>query len=187
MTNARRFSPRALIVAAALVGAVSASKATAQGPTFSIVPGTRVRVSAQNMVAPLVANFLAMRGDTAVFIEEGGGKGIWTILTSEIRKIERSDGERLSNRPYMMRGVAIGAGVGLLGGLVFANNASPGDASREYNQLGVGAIGAVLGGVIGGAIGSRRAVEKWTNVPIRRVAIAPTGRGGLTASLHFAF
>jgi hypothetical protein len=167
------------------------SPAHAQIPTLNIVPGTRVRVTGTNQVAPLIASFMAQRGDTAVFIEEGGGRGIWSIQISDIRKLERSVGEGRSNRPYVIRGAAVGGAVGLVSGLAFANSAKPSTEGREYNKWGTASITMVLGAGIGAAIGTRVASEKWAEVPLRRVAIAPmmgpAGTRGIRASVSLAF
>ncbi len=180
---------RALLTAALLSGVVGSSPLNAQGPAINVVPGTRVRVTAANQVAPLIANFMQMRGDTAVFIEEGAGRGIWSLYVGDIRKLEESSGERLTNRPYVLRGAAIGGGGGLLLGLVLANNLKPSDSGRKYNKVGNGAVGALLGAAIGAGIGSRFATENWTDVPLRRVSLAPFGPGGrgLTAAFSLAF
>ncbi len=186
MTNAPRLTRHLLLAAVALIGMAAARPVVAQGASIPVVAGTRVRVHAQNMVAPLVANFLTMRGDTAVFIEDGGGKGIWSIPSSEIRKIEKSDGEKLSNTPYMLRGAAVGGAIGLAAGLVFANNMSPGDPSRRYNKWGVGAGAAAVGAVVGALIGTRWSVEKWTPVPLRAATVMPTSRGFMASfTLNF--
>ncbi|MEO7965876.1 MAG: hypothetical protein ABIT38_18350, partial [Gemmatimonadaceae bacterium] len=80
--------------------------------SLPIVPGTRVRISANTLVAPLIANFLEMRADTAVFIENSSGRGIWTFTLDQITKLERSTGEQHGYRPYMLQSGAIGAGAG---------------------------------------------------------------------------
>lgn len=183
---------RWLLIAAAVFTAAGSRPLQAQGSPLNIVPGTRVRVTAVNLLTPLVANFLAIRGDSVDFIEVGGGRSIWTVALVDIRKLEKSDGERVNNKPYMLRGAAFGAPIGLLGGLIFANNADPSDSAREYNKVGMGTISLFLGAGIGAAIGSRFAIEKWTDVPVRRVAVAPflgpNGRSrGITASVSLAF
>ena len=53
------------------------------GHRASRFPGTRVRVHADNLVTPLVAHFLEMRGDTAVFIEDAAGpSGVWSLSST---------------------------------------------------------------------------------------------------------
>lgn len=190
MTTVRRSMSRWLLTVAATC--LIAGTAQAQSPALNLVPGTRVRVTAANQVAPLVANFMALRGDTAMFIEEGAGRGIWSIQVADIRRIERSDGERLSNRPYMLRGAAVGGALGLVGGIVFSNSAKPSTEGREYNKWGTASITMILGAAIGAGVGTRFATEKWTEVPLRRVALVPTidpatGTRGLRASISVAF
>ncbi|MBK8246948.1 MAG: hypothetical protein IPK85_06060 [Gemmatimonadetes bacterium] len=178
------------LCAVAITG-LMVDSAHAQAPTLDLVPGTRVRVTSANQVAPLIANFMSLRGDTAMFIEEGSGRGIWSIQLGDIRKIERSDGEKRSNRPYMIRGAAVGGVVGLVGGIAFSNSAKPSTEGREYNKWGTASIAAVLGAGLGAAIGTRFATEKWTDVPLRRVAltpmVGPAGAKGIRASVSLAF
>ncbi len=162
------------------------SDAAAQ-QAIPIAPGTRVRVRAANLVAPLVANFLQMRGDTAVFIEDAAGRGVWSLHVSDITKLERSDGEQKSNRPYIIRGAAIGAGAGAVGGLLIASSLRPSEAGKKYSRGASGAAGAVVGGVIGAVVGSRFGAEKWTSVTLpRRMSLLPDSRGlGLRVGFDF--
>lgn len=154
---------------------------------ISIAPGTRVRVRAANLVAPLVANFLQMRGDTAVFIEDAAGRGVWSLHVSDITRLERSDGEQKSNRTYIVRGAVVGGGIGALGGLLIASSLKPSDSGKKYSRGASGGAGALLGAVIGGVVGSRFGSERWTNVPLpRRVSLLPDPRGlGLRVGFDF--
>ena len=171
---------KSLLGAGALVvGLASAGAAQAPQPgAMPLVPGTRVRVSASNLVAPLIANFLQMRGDTAVFIEDAAGRGIWSLLIGDITKIELSQGERRQNRSPILRGALVGAGAGFVAGYAFAAIASPSDASKKYSRPLSAGIAGVVGAAIGGAIGSRFRDENWTNLPLpKRMAIVPGTRG----------
>lgn len=176
MTTAPLRASRILLATITLLSA-ALSRPVAGQTSLPVEAGTRVRVSASNLVVPLVANFLSVKGDTAVFIEDGGGKGVWSIPVYDIRKIEKSDGVQRGNARFMIRTGVVGAAVGLGSGLIFANNFSPSDDSRKYNRWGVGAAGAGIGAVIGALIGSRFTVEKWTGIPLRSAAITPSGRG----------
>lgn len=169
------------------VAAVAPLSDAAAQQAIPIAPGTRVRVRAANLVAPLVANFLQMRGDTAVFIEDAAGRGVWSLHVSDISKLERSDGEQKSNRPYIARGAIIGAGAGVAGGLLIASSLKPSDSGKKYSRVASGGAGAVLGAVIGGVVGSRFGAERWTNVSLpRRVSVLPDSRGlGLRVGFDF--
>jgi hypothetical protein len=174
-------------MAALTTAAVPVTVRAQQPAPLPIAPGTRVRVTATNLVAPLVANFLQMRGDTAVFIEDAAGRGIWSLVVSDITRLERSDGERLSNRPYVVRGAMLGAGAGSVVGWVFAATFSPSDSTKKFSRPLNASIGAVVGAVVGGFIGSRRATERWTDITLpRRVSVVPQRRGvALSLSLTF--
>jgi hypothetical protein len=151
------------------------TRPTAQG--IGVAPGTRVRVRAPNLVAPLIANFLNLNADTAVFIEDAAGRGIWSIRVNEISRLERSDGEKRMNAPYMLRGGLMGAGIGAATGLLFAATFKPSDDTQKYDRLTTGLVGAGAGAVIGAMLGGRVVKEKWVEIPLRRLSVAPTKRG----------
>lgn len=150
----------------------------------SVLPGSRVRVTAATLVAPLVANFLEQRGDTLVLIEESSGRGVWSLPLAQVLKLETTGGDATVNRPYVLTGAAIGAGSGLVAGLLFAAAARPSEEGRTYNRPVVGLVGAAIGGGIGAFIGSRRRTERWVNVPLPSVLVLP-GRRGVGLSLPF--
>lgn len=164
---------------------IGKSSACAQG-TFPVPAGSRVRVTATSLVAPLVANFLNTRGDTAVFIEDAAGRGVWSIPIAEISKLERSNGEKRSNRDYVTRGALYGGGGGLTLGLLFASTATP-SSGKKYSRPITGLLGAAIGAGIGAAVGTRFATERWTAVSLaRRLSVAPERRGvGLRAAFDF--
>jgi hypothetical protein len=168
-----------LVAAAATLGSVTDLSAQARPAVQSIgvPPGTRVRVRSASMVAPLVANFLRLSADTAVFIEDASGRGIWSIQMNEITRLERSDGEKRNNGPDIMRFGLIGAGAGAVGGLLFAASFQPSDDKKEYNRVTTGLVGAGAGAIVGALVGSRRVREHWVEVPLRRVSVLPTRRG----------
>lgn len=171
--------PRSLAALLLAIGLGSSPSAQAQqaNATLPLVPGMRVRVTARSLVVPLVANYLQTRGDTAVFIEDAAGRGLWSIPIAEITRLERAAGDRTTNRPYMIRGAWIGGAAGAVTMLVFASTASPSDSGRRYGRMTNSLLGAGAGGVIGALIGSRFAVERWTPVPLRQVSIVPSRRG----------
>jgi len=168
--------------------ALVAQDVNAQRPSAAvpIVAGTRVRVKTASLVAPLVANFLEQRGDTLVFIEDGTGRGVWSFGIGQIERLEMTAGEAGLNRRPIARNAAIGGGIGLLAGLVFANLAEPSDSTREYSRPLSGVAGAALGAGIGAIIGSRVKSERWVNVPLpRQLSLVPNSRGGFTLTFGF--
>jgi hypothetical protein len=177
-----------LLGAVALVCVTSVAQAQASQPTtMPLVPGTRVRVTSSGLIVPLVANFLQMRGDTAVFIEDAAGRGIWSLPIGDISKIELSQGERRQNRSPIIRGAMIGGGSGAAAAWIFSRAAQPSDPTKRYNvALNIGA-GALVGALIGGAIGSRFRDENWTNLPLpKRLTLVPAGHGvGLRVGFDF--
>jgi len=168
-----------VLAAAATFGSVSDLSAQARPAVQSIgvPPGTRVRVRSANMVAPLVANFLHLSADTAVFIEDAAGRGIWSIQMGEITQLERSDGEKRNNGADIARFGLLGAGAGAVGGLLFASTFKPSDDKKDYDRLTTGLVGAGAGALIGAFVGSRRVRERWVEVPFRRLSVMPSRRG----------
>lgn len=181
----RRVLSTVVFAAASLTTAMESGAQARPAPqSIGVAPGTRVRVRAPNLVAPLIANFLHLSADTAVFIEDAAGRGIWSIQINEITRLERSDGEKRANAPYMIRGGLIGGGVGAAAGLIFAATFKPSDDSKKYDRLTTGLVGAGVGAVIGTLLGARVVKESWVDVPVRRVSVSPTRRG---ASLGLGF
>lgn len=181
--GSRRLTVIAVLAAA---GATAAAAQTAAQSAIPVAPGTRVRVSATNLVAPIIGSYLEQRGDTAVFIEEGGGRGLWSLTLTQITKLEQSSGDRRSNRPYLIKGAVFGAPAGLLASLIALKAFSP-DSGKEWDRFPTYAIGTLAGAGVGAAIGSRFARERWSDVPLpRRVGLLP-GRRGTVFALGFDF
>lgn len=182
-----------LTLLAAVPTAASAQQPSSKPATPSrvglpIVPGTRVRVTASTLVAPLIANFLEMRGDTAVFIENSSGRGIWTFTLDQITRLEQSAGEQNRNGDYMLKAGALGFGGGAALGLIFSSTVRPSDTSKRYSRLWTGLAGGAVGGAIGALIGSRFSREGWTRLPLpHRMSFAPHRRGGLDVGFDFSF
>ena len=162
--------------------------ATAQkGTALPILPGTRVRVHATNLVTPLVATYLEMRGDTAVFIESVG-RGLWSLAMDQITELERSAGEQRRNTPYIIKGAAIGVPAGALVFWGVTGIFDTGDSTRQFSRGTTALLGAAVGGVVGGIVGSRFRAEHWSPVPLpKRVSFRPSRRGGLEVGIGFNF
>lgn len=168
---------------------------TAQQPTprtgapsvqLPIVRGARVRVRAANLVAPLVANYLEVRGDTLVLFEESTGRGVWSFGLDQVESLETTLGDRPGHRRYILRGAAYGFAGGAVLGFVFAASASPSDPDREYSRPLSAFVGGALSAGIGALIGSRIVAEGWAPVPLpRRVSLLPDSRGRVRLSLTF--
>lgn len=178
----------AFAIASANPRAVGAQQAPSAGTGVQGSPlasGTRVRVSAASLVAPLVANYLEVRGDTLVLFEESSGRGVWTFPFSQVQRLETSIGDRRGHRPHIIRGATWGAGIGALAGLLFAATATPSDPDRKYSQPLSMLTAGIVGAGIGGYIGSRVREEAWAPIPIpRRVSLVPgiRSRVGITFS-----
>jgi len=107
MPRTRR-SYRALL-AALLVLAPLRITAAQTAAAQSLSPGTRVRVTSNQMVAPIVGSYQGMRRDTLVLIEDGTGAKIWAFNTAAVSQVEVSVGMKGGNRDPMIRWGLIGA------------------------------------------------------------------------------
>jgi hypothetical protein len=175
---------KALALLALFSAAVPSSLAAQQQPPAAssqlpLVPGTRIRVFAANMVAPIVGSFLETRTDSLVFIEESAGRGIWTLGFDQITKLESTTGEGRTNASYIKRGTVIGALGGGLAAGIFAASLEPSDTTRQYNRVGTIAIGLAVGAAAGALIGSRFSQEQWREigVPRGRLTLMPARDG----------
>jgi hypothetical protein len=159
---------KALLLTVILACGSRDALAQARPSTVPVPPGSRVRVKTPTLVAPLVANFLEQRGDTLVFIEDGRGRGLWSFSLGQIERLEMTAGEGGRNKAPIAKGAAIGAGAGLVVGILFASVAKPSDESKKYSSALTGALGAAVGGGIGAYFGSRVKAERWVEVPLNR-------------------
>ena len=71
-----------------------------------------VRVTSNQMVAPIIGSYQGMRRDTLVVIEDGAGAKVWGFNTSAVSQVEVSIGMKGGNRDPMIRWGLIGAGIG---------------------------------------------------------------------------
>lgn len=167
-----------IVAACAIPAAARAQQQPPPSTQLPISPGTRVRVTADNLVTPLIANFLELRGDTLILFEEGAGRGIWSVALGQVQRLEATAGDRGLHRPYIVRGALIGGGAGAIAGLVFASVVKPSDPDREYSRPLTGLVGAAVGAGIGALIGSRFTTEAWMPVPLPRGLSLRAGRAG---------
>jgi hypothetical protein len=174
---------KALVVSLAL--ACLARDAAAQNRTsIPVVPGSRVRVMTPTLVTPLIANFLEQRGDTLVFIEDDRGRGVWSFAISQIQRLEMTAGESGRNTRPIAKGAMIGAGVGLVLGVLFASVAEPSDSTREYSAVLTGLVGAGAGAGVGAFFGSRVTSERWVDVPLPgRLSLRLNRRNGISIGI----
>jgi hypothetical protein len=135
-------------------------------------PGDRIRVTA----APILpesqrGHFISLDGDSLVL--EGAGLDLgragaapmrWAVPRDLVSQLERSEGYR----GYAGRGFVIGAGVGLVGGLIAisSGNGSACRGSGDYGALCAFFVGisTVGGGALGLLVGALVRTERWTPV-----------------------
>jgi hypothetical protein len=145
-----------------------------------VPPGARVRVTAPSLVAPLIANYLEMRGDTVVLVDDRAGRGLWSIPYSDIRSLHLSIGQKKNHGPYIVRGAVLGGAAGFIIGALAAATIDPSDTTKKFKRLTTGAVVGAGGALAGGLIGSRFTTENWSPISLRRrVTLAPMPRGAV--------
>src|SRR5690349_16958728 len=175
MPRTRRFY---LALLAAVVTLVPIRITVAQSTVpQTLSPGTRIRVTSNQMVAPIVGSYQGMRRDTLLLIENGTGAKVWAFNTAAVTQVETSIGMKGGNRDPMIRWGLIGAGLG--GGIGFIVSVSlESNSTQQYNQLLSTLLGAVMGGGVGAFYGSRKLAEHWAPVPLpQRIGVLPTAHG----------
>ena len=139
-----------------------------------------MKVTAPSLVGPLVANYLEMRSDTVVLVEDRAGQGLWSIPYSDIRALHLSAGMKQNHTPYILQGAALGGGAGLLVGILAAATFQPSDTSKKFKRLTTGLVGAAIGAGIGGFVGSRFSAENWVPISLpRRLSVYPSSKGAV--------
>lgn len=171
-----RRSYRALLAALITLAPVRITAAQATAPQ-SLTPGTRVRVTSNQMVAPIVGSYQGMRRDTLVVIEDGSGAKIWAFNTTAVSQVEVSLGMKGGNRDPMIRWGLIGGGIGGAIGLITATTLEN-STDQRYNEALSTLLGAAMGAGLGAFYGSRKLAEHWAPIPLpQRVGLVPTAKG----------
>jgi hypothetical protein len=171
------------IVAIAWCFATATSRAEAQlAPLVELQPGSRVRVQAPAVLAgPLEATVVARARDT-VTLTTARGAAI-PIPLAAITTAEVSRGR--SRRDGAVRGLAWGAGAGLVVGLpsavVYDARSVECGAEPCNNDLSPGEVvagGLLTGAVLGGGIGAIMGGERWERLTVPAyVAVRPNHAG----------
>ena len=105
-----------------------------------------------------------------VFIEAGAGRGIWTLTTDQITKLEVSKGDEHFNRRPMIKGAAIGAPVGAVVFWGVTGIMKPGDKSQQYNRNVTAGAGLLVGAVVG-AIAGHHIEKSQRGDEVQRVSV----------------
>jgi hypothetical protein len=144
---------------------VAAHDVAAQGP---VQAGSRVRVTARQLVVPVIGSFQTVRRDTIVVLEEGVSASIWNVPVANVQRFELSAGIRGGDGgravKFALWGGVSGAALGLLTSVILQN--STGD---RYDKGASAGVGAGVGALILGLVGYRHAHEEWTLVPLTRL------------------
>jgi hypothetical protein len=140
----------------------------------ALQPGDRIRVTAPLLLSrPQRGQLISFDRDTLVLEgtdlgQRGAAPTRWIVPRDLLSQLEMSEGYRR----YPARGFLIGAGVGLVGGLIAINsgNGSACRGSGDYGELCAYFVGAstVGGGLLGLLLGAAVRTERWTPVSLER-------------------
>jgi hypothetical protein len=168
------------LAAAIVLGAMAASAAAAE-PTVTI--GARARVTAPSVSAGCVEGTLAaVDSETLTIVSEDDDRRV-EVPRSRITKLEVVKGKK----SRWAIGALVGAGAGVLLGVVASNPPS----SADQFQIDGGAV-AVCGavGAAGGAlVGAVLRTDRWTSVPADTVtlSIGPVPGPGIALAMRVSF
>ncbi len=188
--NAIRTLSSVLVIALA-----AAADLAAQQDTL-VVPGARVRVTAPTVAENhLVGTVAAVDADTLVLGVNHGTSSL-AIPFASMTSLEVSRGKKSKAG----LGAIIGAPIGLVAGALIGYAASGGGGTFPLGEglerleeggdaMAAGALlGGLTGGLIGALIGSSIKVDRWETVPLDRIRVSLTTRGGgLEVSAKFVF
>jgi hypothetical protein len=144
----------------------------------------RVRVDANHATRTVIGNVLRWGPDTVALGEAGGTE--WRVATEDVRTLEVSRG-----RGVVAKHVLIGAGVGMIAGVVVGgivgSNSCHDCFLQSLETIGGMMVGGAAGGVGGAIVGMVIPGDRWRQVPIRKptVSIVP-GRQSLTVVYSYS-
>ena len=162
---------------------IPAAELAAQQP---IPPGTRVRVTAPELVGKPIAGRIGAIDSATITVRMTGGGVEQIIPFSQVTRLQVHAGRSHSPLQGIKTGVLVGGGVGLLLGV---GTAAQGDnyvcepsSCVIAGTIGGAFWGTIIGGLIGAAIGS----DRWEDVAWRRPQLSLIPRaGGLGVMVSF--
>ena len=180
---------RSGLLAAVLILIASVDLLAQQEPP--IPRGDRVRVSAPTIDSdPFIGTVVSMDADTLV-LDLAGRNASLPVPVASVTSLDVSQG----TTSRVISGVLIGGVIGLVVGTVVAStkqNEACGDYEGSWFCMSpwilAGIGGPAAGALLGAGIGSQIKVERWETVPLDRIRIGLTPRGGgLEVSAKFVF
>lgn len=162
-----------VVLLATLVGRPSEAHPQDQPlPPSAIAVGTKVRIVAPAAVDGRVSGLVLGMDDKSLLIATDDAR--LSVPRSAITQIEVSTGKRRR----ALRGMLIGAGVGVVALAVTAGTACTSDCDEGWGEVVL--LGAGMGALYGAGIGALIKTDRWATAPLAsvRVALAPVrGRG----------
>ena len=178
-----------------LVSLGSGQTAWSQAPD-----STAVRISVGNGLSTvrLIGRLQEVTADSLILVQPGD-RGLVAISRARVKAFERWSGTKSAVGRDAKRGLGIGAGVGLLGGLV-AVTATGSDQCSSFLELepqcapaawvfGGAIAGGLVGVLVGAVVGTSNRVDRWTTVPVpaRPSLVVLPGRIGLGVPVRLPF
>ncbi len=170
------------------VGMLTATASTlaAQAASTTLVPGRRVRVEIAGS-AKFVGNVARIGQDTIGLVGDAGDT-VW-VARKSISRLDVYMGEGHNVGRAAARGTAIGAGVGLVLGIIAVAGQSEGDFlyTPPGQLIASGLLGGAVWGLgIGTVVGLIAKSPKWSQVPVATLKVTPAGPDGAGVALGFS-
>ncbi len=144
--------------------ALASHTATAQRLP-AVVVGDRIRIAPYSWYHPKIGTLRGIRSDT-LDVAFGSEGEVAAIPIAQIRRLERSNGNRRFTKEGRWRGSLVGGAVGAVGGFVLCWRSScNGGNAIPYPKAGATLIGFGTGGGIGSLVGMFWKTEQWTVLP----------------------
>lgn len=164
---------RSLITAVALV-AVTPLPAAAQEPgaaSTGLILGSRVRITTTGDRAPIKGLVVAVDPQTVTLATDAG------VVKTPVSSISAAD-ISLGKRRFTRRGIAIGAGLGLVIGLLAPVDESDTTTALWDESRGLSALyGLSMGTAYGALVGALIKTDRWSRVELSIASSpAPVGR-----------
>ena len=153
----------------------------------TLTAGDKVRVTTEE--ERVVGSLVSLDDNQLTLTTEARDSSLVLPLAS-LTKLEVSRGQKSMAGRGALIGLGAGAAVGVGTALVAC---AGGDCNTDGDitgalALGLGAGGALVGAGIGALIGSSIKVDRWETVPLDRISVSLTPRGGgLEVSAKFVF
>ena len=150
----------------------------------TLTAGDKVRVTTEE---ERVVGYWVSVGDNQLTLNSEARDSSLVLPLASLTKLEVSQGRKANTLKGLGIGFLAGAGTGALIGAA-VDCAAEFDLGQSFCVVLYGGIGAAVGLFVGGLAGAAIYTERWGTVPLDRIRVSLTPRGGgLEVSAEFVF